>query len=300
MEGCTLKEPVFKGSCTAMITPFGENGIDNARLKRQLELQAESNTAAIVVAGTTGEIATLTESEYLGLAEFCIRESSGRMKVILGVGGNDTEHCLRNARSAKRIGADAILMTPPYYNKTSKNGLAEHFLYVADRVSIPMILYNVPGRTAIGIPAEVYRRLAEHPNINGVKEASGDFSLIAWITSELSGRMWLWSGNDDHTIPMMSLGALGVISVASNIVPDAVYQICEQCLSGDFRSANAVFGRFAALFRALFAETNPIPVKAAMQLLGTDSGILRRPLVSISQENLALLKREMEQVGLLC
>lgn len=294
-----MKEPVFKGSCTAMITPFHENGIDFERLKQQLDYQAENKTEAIVVAGTTGEIATLNEEEYETLSAFCVRETAGRMKVILGVGGNNTEKCLANARFAERIGADAILMTPPYYNKTSPDGLAEHFLYVADRVELPMILYNVPGRTSIGIPAEIYRRLAEHPNVNGAKEASGDFSLLARIASECGDRLWLWSGNDDHTIPMMSLGALGVISVASNIVPGAVSLLCEDCLKGDFHSANAVFKRYAGLFRALFLETNPIPVKAAMQILEMDSGILRRPLVPISRPNLELLKEQMKRVGLI-
>ena len=282
-----------------MVTPFHSEGIDYPRMKQQLDFQAENGTAAVVIAGTTGEIATLQDREYEQLAAFCVSETAGRMKTILGIGGNDTERCLKNAKLAKQIGADAVLMTPPYYNKTSRVGLDEHFLYVADRVDLPMILYNVPGRTAIGIPAECYRRLSAHPNINGVKEASGDFSLIAQIAVECKGRFWIWSGNDDHTIPMMSLGAKGVISVASNLVPAAVAEICEDCLRGDFIAANTVYSNYALLFRALFIETNPIPVKAAMRILGMDSGLLRRPLVNLTSENQAFLRESMNQAGLI-
>ena len=282
-----------------MITPFDTKGIDFERMKRQLEMQIVHGANAVVIAGTTGEVATLEEREYEMLASLCVREAEGRVKVIFGIGGNDTEKCLKNARFAKRIGADAVLMTPPYYNKTSPDGLREHFLYVADQVDLPLILYNIPGRTAIGISAETYSLLAEHPNINGVKEASGDFSLIARIASECCDRLWIWSGNDDHTVPMMSLGALGVISVASNLIPGEMARLCAECRSGDYARAAALFFEYADLFRDLFIETNPIPVKAAMQLLGTDSGILRRPLVPISAAHLAQLQRTMRRVGLL-
>lgn len=293
-----MKEAIFRGSCTAMITPFSEDGIDCERLKRQIDFQAENGTAAIVIAGTTGELATLTEREYETLAAYAVRVTEKRMKVILGIGGNNTQKCLENARFAQLVGADAVLMTPPYYNKTSPQGLTEHFLTVADAVDTPMILYNVPGRTAIGIPMEAYARLAEHPNINGIKEASGDFTLIAQVAAELKGKLFLWSGNDDNTIPIMALGGLGVISVASNIIPAQVAKICEHCLNDDYHSANELYASYAALFRALFIETNPIPVKAAMQRIGTDSGILRRPLVPISEEHLEVLLKELDRAGL--
>ena len=293
-----MKEAIFRGSCTALITPFSEDGIDCERLKRQIDFQAENGTAAIVIAGTTGELATLRELEYETLAAYAVRVTEKRMKVILGIGGNNTQKCLENARFAQLVGADAVLMTPPYYNKTSPQGLTEHFLTVADAADIPMILYNIPGRTVIGIPMEAYARLAEHPNINGVKEASGDFTLIGRVASELKGKLFLWSGNDDNTIPIMALGGLGVISVASNIIPAQVAKICEHCLNDDYHSANAVYASYAALFRALFIETNPIPVKAAMQRIGTDSGILRRPLVPISEEHLEVLLKELDRAGL--
>lgn len=290
---------MFKGSCTAMVTPFCEDGIDFARLKQQIDFQADNGTAAIVIAGTTGEIATLTDREYEALAAFSVRVTAQRMKVILGVGGNNTEKCLENAKFAGLVGADAILMTPPYYNKTSPQGLEEHFLRVADSSAVPVILYNVPSRTAIGIPAQVYARLAEHPNINGVKEASGDFSLIAFLAAECAGKLFLWSGNDDNTVPMMALGAQGVISVASNLLPSQVAKLCSCCLNGDFTAADAIYCSYAALMRALFIETNPIPIKAAMQLIGTDSGLLRPPLISISQEHLETLRQALIQAGLI-
>lgn len=282
-----------------MITPFHADGIDYVRLKRQLDDQAENGTNAVVIAGTTGEIATLTDREYAQLAVFCVRACAGRMKVILGVGGNCTEKCLENARFAAIAGADAVLMTPPYYNKTSESGLVEHFLYVADRVALPLILYNVPSRTAIGITETAYQALAEHPNINGVKEASGDLTLIARVHAACGEKLWIWSGNDDNTVPMMALGALGVISVASNLIPKEISALCEYCLNGRFDAANALYASYAQLIRLLFIETNPIPVKAAMKLLGTDSGALRRPLTDLSDEHLELLRTCMEKTGLL-
>ena len=294
-----MKEPVFIGSCTAMITPFNEHGIDFERLGKQIEFQGNNGTSAIVIAGTTGEIATLTDREYETLAVFSVREASPKMKVILGIGGNNTEKCVSNARFAKLVGADAVLMTTPYYNKTSVHGLEKHFLSVADSVDIPIILYNVPSRTGIGIPGNVYRLLAEHPNINGTKEASGDFSLISELAASCAGTLWIWSGNDDHTISMMALGAQGVISVASNILPAEVAKLCQLCLKNEYAAAGSLFSKYADLFRTLFIETNPIPVKAAMHLLGTDSGILRRPLVPISDAHLNTLRESMKNAGIL-
>lgn len=293
-----MKAPIFTGSCTAIVTPFMETGIDYERLRKNLDLQYENGTAAVVVNGTTGENPTITADEYEELIRFSVRVCQNRMKVIVGVGGNDTLRALHKAETAKAVGADGILMVTPYYNKTSQKGLIEHFQYVADRVDIPMILYNVPSRTGIGIQAETYRILAEHPNINGVKEASGDFSLIAKTLSLRGGELNVWSGNDDNTVAMMALGAHGVISVASNIVPGVVSKLCALCLAGDFPSAAELFRKYTALFSVLFIETNPMPVKAAMKLLGTDSGILRLPLTEISEEHLQTLRTTMREAGL--
>lgn len=293
------KIPVFKGSCTAIVTPFDEKGIDYGRLQKQLEFQLENGTAAIVVCGTTGENATLSQDEHNELVRYTVNACKGKMKVIVGVGGNNTLAALRKAENAKAVGADAILMVTPYYNKTSQKGLAEHFCAVADKVELPMILYNVPSRTGIGLQAETYRILAEHPNINGVKEASGDFSLIARTRSLCGDMLYFWSGNDDNTVPMMAMGALGVISVASNVVPAAVASICARCLAGDFAAAMELYCRYAKLYADLFLETNPMPVKAAMEMLGTDSGFLRLPLTTISDAHREQLRGTLQELKLL-
>ncbi len=293
------KIPIFQGACTAIVTPFSQRGIDYERLEKQLQAQMEGGVSAVVVCGTTGENATLSQDEHNELVRKTVNLCRGKLKVIVGVGGNNTEQALRKAENAAAIGADGILMVTPYYNKTSQKGLVEHFSYVADRVEIPMILYNVPSRTGIGIHAETYRILAEHPNINGVKEASGDFSLIARTRSLCGDALHIWSGNDDNTVPMMALGALGVISVASNIVPAVVSSLCALCLSGDFKGATELYCKYASLFSALFIETNPMPVKAAMELLQTDSGRVRLPLTAISEDNREQLKQELEKLDIM-
>ena len=293
-----VKVPVFKGSCTAIVTPFNEHGVDYERLKKNLEFQYENGTSAIVVCGTTGENATHTPNEHDELVRVTVRTVNGRMKVIAGIGSNNTENALRAAENAKYSGADAVLMVTPYYNKTTQKGLIEHFSYVADRVDIPMILYNVPSRTGIGISADTCKALSQHPNINGIKEASGDIALAAKIRSLCGDDLYIWSGNDDCTIPLMSLGALGVISVASNIVPGAVVKLCALCLEGSYAEATELYAKYASLFSALFIETNPIPVKAALKMMGMDSGILRLPLTEISQESFETLLKAMRDAGI--
>lgn len=293
-----VKTPIFKGSCTAVVTPFTEAGVDYERFKRNIEFQYENGTSALVVCGTTGENATHTQGEHDELIRIAVRESRGRMKIIAGVGSNNTQTALRNAENARTAGADGILMVTPYYNKTTQKGLVEHFSYVADRVDIPMILYNVPSRTGIGVTADTCRILSQHPNVNGIKEASGDIALAGSIRSLCGDDLYLWSGNDDNTVAMMALGALGVISVASNIVPGAVSKLCALCLDGDFKGATELYVKYAPLFSALFIETNPIPVKAAMKLMGIDSGILRLPLTDMGNDNLARLLAVMREVGM--
>ena len=293
-----VKTPLFQGSCTAIVSPFSEHGIDYAQLQKNIDYQYENGTAALVVCGTTGENATLSRNEYEELVRFAIRANNKRMKIIVGVGSNNTAAALSNAESAKFAGADGILMVTPYYNKSTQKGLIEHFTYVADRVDIPMVLYNVPSRTGIGISVESFRELSKHPNIVGVKEASGDIALSAAIASSCGNDLYIWSGNDDCTVPMMALGALGVISVASNIVPGAVSKLCQLCLTGNYSEATQLYAKYAGLFSALFVETNPIPVKTAMKMLGTDSGILRLPLTNMGEESLRKLRSAMTEVGL--
>ncbi len=293
-----VKTPLFKGSCTAIVTPFSEQGIDYARLEQNLDFQFENGTSAIVVNGTTGENATLLSNERDELVRFTVNHVRGRMKVIAGIGGNNTLNALKSAENAKAAGADGVLMVTPYYNKSSQTGLIKHFTYVADRVDLPLILYNVPSRTGIGIQASTYYELSKHPNINGVKEASGDITLAVETRSLCGDNLFLWSGNDDNTISLMALGALGVISVASNILPGVVAKLCSLCLEEDFSGATELYRKHARLFAALFIEVNPMPVKAAMKLLEMDTGILRLPLTDISEEHLAYLLKVMRESGL--
>ena len=294
-----VKTPLFKGSCTALITPLNESGIDYERLKKNIDLQYDNGTAAVVICGTTGENAVQNQAEHDELVRVAVNHTAGRMKVIAGIGSNDTLHALHNAQNAKAVGADGVLMVTPYYNKSTQKGLVEHFTYVADRVEIPMILYNVPSRTGIGISAETYKTLSAHPNINGVKEASGDFSLIGKTLALCGDDLYLWSGNDDNTVPMMAMGALGVISVASNLVPGVLSKLCALCLEGDCAAAAALYRKYAALFSTLFIETNPIPVKTAMRLCGLDSGLMRLPLTDMSEEHLSILQGCLREIGLL-
>ena len=293
-----VKVPIFKGSCTAIITPFNDVGVDYEKLKRNIEYQYENGTSAILVCGTTGENATLSTEEHDELVRVAVRETNGRMKVIAGIGSNNTKSALRSAENAKFAGADGVLMVSPYYNKTSQKGLADHFTYVADRVDIPMILYNVPSRTGISISVDVCKELSRHPNINGIKEASGDITYAGRIRSACGDDLHIWSGNDDCTVALMSLGALGVISVASNVAPGAVAKLCELCLDDKYKEASELFCRYSQLFSALFIETNPIPVKTAMKFMGMDSGIMRLPLTELAQENIGKLTSAMRTAGI--
>jgi len=294
------KLPIFTGSATAIVTPFKADGSLNLeKMAELIDMQAAGGTAAIVVSGTTGENATQPLDEHEELMEFCVKHCAGRMKVIVGVGSNDTMTSIRLARSAEACGADGILMVTPYYNRTNQAGLVQHFTYVADRVSVPMILYNVPSRTTVSIAAETYKILSGHPNINGVKEASGDFSLFSRTRALCGDDLNVWSGNDDNTVPMMAMGAKGVISVASNIVPDVVAKLCDLCLASDFRGASELYYQYADLFAKMFIEVNPIPVKTAMNLMGMDVGPLRLPLWQMSEANEAKLRDCLTAYGLL-
>ena len=254
---------------------------------------------AIVVAGTSGENSTLEIHEHAQLVDFSIRKCAGKAKVLVGVGGNNTLACLKKAKSAAEAGADAVMMTAPYYNKCSKDGMIKHFKTIADEVDVPLILYNVPSRTSIGISFEVYRALHRHPNINGTKEASGDISLIGKIITELGDNFNLWSGNDDNTIALMSMGAKGVISVASNIIPAEIAQLCSLCGGGNYKAAWEIFRKYRCLMELMFIDVNPIPVKTAMKLMDMDKGHLRLPLTDIEASKENLIKAELEKLGLI-
>lgn len=275
-----MKTPVFTGTCTALITPFRESGsIDYSAFARQMDRQLEAGVDALCVCGTTGESAALTAQEHIHLVEFCVSHAGGRCRVLAGSGSNDTAAALDLCLHAQEAGADALLVVTPYYNKTTQAGLVKHYAYLADRVEKPIILYNVPGRTGLSFTPETYQILSRHPNINGVKEASGDFGLITRTLALCGEDLNLWSGNDDQTVPMMALGAKGLISVASNLIPAGMTELTHSWLRGDAGKARERQLAYTPLFDVLFSQVNPIPVKAAMEEAGLDSGVLRLPLV---------------------
>ena len=294
-----MKNPVFQGSSTAIITPFRDGKVDYKKLGELIDAQIAGGISAITICGTTGESSTQSLEEHTATVDFCVKYVNSRVKVIAGTGSNDTLAALFLSQEAEKSGADAVLMVTPYYNKTSQRGLIKHYSFVADRINTPIIIYNVPSRTGMSFTAETYKELSGHPNINGVKEASGSFALIAATLASCGDDFHVWSGNDEDTVPMMSIGAKGVISVISNIVPAAVAEMTRLCLDGDFRSAAKIQLKYLDLIGKLFIEVNPIPVKAAMNLMGMDVGEPRMPLCDLAPENLEKLKISMKAVGLL-
>ena len=291
---------MFSGACTALVTPFHGNGsIHYEALAALIEAQIIGGVSALCVCGTTGEASTLSYEERRKLVAFCVEQVKHRVTVIAGAGSNNTAAALRLSQQAQEAGADGLLLVTPYYNKTTQAGLIRHYEFIADRVSLPILLYNVPSRTGLSFTAETYRTLAQHPNINGVKEASGNFSLLSHTLALCPPDFYVWSGNDDQVVPMMALGAKGVISVAGNLSPELMVKLCRLCLEGNFPAAAQLQLRCTDLFDALFCEVNPIPVKAAMNLLGREAGGLRLPLCDISAENRAVLRSALERVGLL-
>ncbi len=274
-----MDQPVFTGTCTALITPFRHDGaIDYAAFARQIDRQIAAGIDALCVCGTTGESAALSAHEHKELTDFCLTHVAGRCKVLAGCGSNDTAAALDLCRHAQAAGADALLIVTPYYNKTTQTGLVRHYEHLADRVDRPIILYNVPSRTGLSFTAETYEVLSRHPRIHGIKEASGDFSLLAETVARCGDALHIWSGNDDHTVPMMAMGAKGLISVVSNLLPAQMTALTHSFLDGDRDRARELQVEHALLVRALFSQVNPIPIKAAMQEAGLDSGVLRLPL----------------------
>ncbi len=295
-----MRESVFTGACTALVTPFTQTGaIHYDAFARQIDFQIANGIDALCVCGTTGESSTMSIREHIAAVEFCVKHVNHRVKVIAGAGSNDTSAAVYLSQHAQDSGADALLLVTPYYNKCSQTGLIQHYTYIADRVELPIILYNVPSRTGVSFTADTYRILSENPKINGVKEASGNFSLLAHTRYLCGDDFHIWSGNDDQVVPMMSLGAQGVISVAANIVPQAMVKMSHLCLENDFAAASTLQIQYMELIDALFAEVNPIPIKAAMDLLGMEAGPLRLPLCAISEENLARLRSTLADMALL-
>ena len=297
---CSVRTPVFTGTCTALVTPFDQNGnINYEAFGRLIDAQIAAGVDAVCVCGTTGESATMSIREHIAAVEYCVKRVDRRVKVIAGTGSNDTSAAVYLTQHAQDSGADAALLVTPYYNKASQTGLIKHYEYIAERTELPMILYNVPSRTGVSFTAETYEALSANPRINGIKEASGNFSLLAHTRFLCGDDFYIWSGNDDQVVPMMSLGAQGVISVAANIAPEVMVKMSHLCLDGSFDEASRLQIQYMDLIDALFCEVNPIPVKAAMNLMGMEAGPLRLPLCDISEKNLALLRASMERMGLL-
>ena len=295
-----MRTPVFTGACPALVTPFDQNGsINYDAFGKLIDAQIAAGVDAVCVCGTTGESATMSIREHIAAVEFCVKRVDHRVKVIAGAGSNDTSAAVYLSQHAQDSGADALLHVTPYYNKASQTGLIKHYEYIADRTDLPIILYNVPGRTGVSFTADTYKVLSENPKINGVKEAGGNFSLLAHTRCLCPDDFYIWSGNDDQVVPMMALGAKGVISVASNIIPEIMVKMSHLCLENDFAAASQLQIKYMDLIDALFCEVNPIPIKAAMNLIGMEAGPLRLPLCDISDKNLAVLRASMERMGLL-
>ena len=291
---------IFKGAGVAIVTPMNEDGsVNYEKFGELIEFQIANGTDAIIVCGTTGESSTLTHEEHLDTIKYCVDKVAKRIPVVAGTGSNCTDTAVYLSQEAEKYGVDGILLVSPYYNKATQKGLYRHFKTVADSVKVPAILYNVPSRTGVSFTAETYKVLSENPKINGVKEASGNFSLLAHTRYVCPDDFYIWSGNDDQVVPMMSLGAKGVISVVSNIAPDVMVKMSHLCLDGKFEEASKIQIQYMDLIDALFCEVNPIPVKAAMNLMGMEAGPLRLPLCDISEKNLAVLRASLERMDLL-
>ena len=295
-----MKQPIFTGAGVAIITPFTKEGkVNYPALKTILEYQIAHGTDAIVICGTTGESATLSHEEHTEAIRFTMETVAHRIPVIAGTGSNDTAYALHLSNEAEKIGVDGLLMVTPYYNKASQAGLIKHYTYLADRVSTPIIIYNVPSRTGCDVKPETYAELSKHKMIYAAKEASGNISSIAKTISLCEKDFTIYSGNDDQITAIMSLGGKGVISVLSNVAPQVAHDIAASALAGDFEQSRKLQIEYLELCNALFMDVNPIPVKQAMNMMGFDAGPLRMPLCEMNEANTAKLKAVMEKYGLI-
>lgn len=295
-----MKKRVFTGAATALITPMNEDGSVNfERLSSLVDEQIKGGIDALVICGTTGEKSTLGYDEHVKVIETAAKANAGRVPLIAGTGSNDTVYSVGLCADAEKAGADAFLMVTPYYNKTSQRGLVAHYNYIADRVNKPIILYNVPSRTGVAIKPETYKELSKHPNIVATKEANGDLASVAKTRYLCGDDLDFYSGNDDQTVPIMSLGGIGVISVMSNFLPQVMHEICADYLNGNTREAAELQIKYTGLMNALFSDVNPIPVKAAMNLLGLAAGPCRLPLYPMEEMALENLKAKLRECGCL-
>ena len=285
-----MEQPIFQGVCTALVTPFLDESVNYPMLERLVKHQIDAGVSAVVLAGTTGEAPTLTDEEKITMFSRVKNYTADNCTVICGTGSNSTAHAVALSVAAEEAGADALLIVSPYYNKATEDGLVAHYMSIAHAVNIPIILYNVPGRTGLDIPVSVYRRLSYIPNIVGVKEAGSDITKIIRIQNECPADFCVWSGNDAFAVPTMALGGKGVISVVSNIFPKETVAMANAALDGDFDTAADLQCKLQPMVDLLFSEVNPVPVKAAMQYIGFDCGICRLPLTDASENTKQRLK----------
>ena len=295
-----MKPVIFTGAAVALVTPFNADGsVNYDEFARLIDFQIDNGTDALVIAGTTGESSTLSEQEHLDVIKFAVEHTNHRVPVIAGTGSNDTATAIMLSKEAEQLGADALLLVTPYYNKTTQRGLYVHYAKIAESVNLPIILYNVPSRTGLSIDVETAAKLAEIPNIAAMKDAVGNITYTANLIERCGDKLTVYSGNDDQIVPMMSLGAKGVISVLSNVMPRETHEMTAAALSGDFKTAAALQLKLLKLIHALFIETNPIPVKEAVNQMGFAAGGCRLPLYEMADETKAVLTAEMKKQGLL-
>lgn len=294
-----MKAPIFRGAAVAIITPFTETGINYEEFARIIEAQLAGGTDAIVVAGTSGEAATMSDAEHKAAIKFVVEQVKGRVPVIAGTGSNDTSYAIQLSQYAESVGVDGLLVVTPYYNKCTQKGLIAHYKAIAESVKTPIILYDVPSRTGVGIQVPTYVELAKIPNIVAVKEANGDLSKILRLRAAVGDDLVLYSGNDDQIVPILSLGGQGVISVLSNVAPADTHKMCQAYFDGDVQTAAELQIAYSDLIDALFCEVNPIPVKVAMRKLGFAAGPLRAPLCEMEPAHEAQLEAALRNHGLL-
>lgn len=295
-----MKNTIFTGAGVAIVTPMNADGsINFDALGENIEYQIANGTDAIIICGTTGESATMTDEEHVECIRYCIEKVNKRVPVIAGTGSNDTKYAVDLSKEAEKLGADALLVVTPYYNKTSQRGLIAHFTAIADSVNIPIILYNVPSRTGVNISVDTYVTLSKHRNIAGIKEASGNLSTVAKIIAACGDDVDVYSGNDDQIVPIMALGGKGVISVVSNILPRETHEITQYCLDNNVAKAAELQLKYLDVINNLFIDVNPIPVKEAMNILGMKAGECRLPLLRMEQSKIDTLTASLKNAGLI-
>ena len=295
----TQKTTIFTGAAVAIVTPFKNNGVDYESLAALIERQIENSTDAIVICGTTGESSTLTDEEHKECIRFCVEKTNGRVPVIAGTGSNDTDYAIALSKYACEVGADALLLVTPYYNKATPKGLIKHFTAIADATDKPIILYNVPSRTGVNISLPVYKELAKHDRIVAAKEASGNISAVAALAEACGNSLDIYSGNDDQIVPILSLGGKGVISVLSNVVPKDTHDIVALWNEGKTKESLALQLKYLDLINALFCEVNPVPVKTAMGLMSLCADEMRLPLCEMEENNKERLATALRNHGII-